>query len=261
MNAIELTRTVALFSTGLLAIACADSDGAGPTPDIQSKELPQLSAGGGIAGYDFGWTNGSGEFERFGTVLVTADISDDRGTPGDPSDDIIEQTEHWRWDQDALDDIEADEVDYNTFELQVVSQTEGWEEYSASELQDALVAHFDTTETQAWTEWSVNRQFTVAPGGLEWNNPGAGSLLYTFEATSWVSESSTITYFLKFDFSNPPAGSPVDLSWYVDAADYLIHQLSNPDDDTYEVSPVDGNNFTQTSVGIMYELTPVTAPF
>lgn len=249
MNHDRPSLLATLIAVSVLAFGCSDeSTTVGSTPDIQSRELSQLSAGGGIAGYDF-YIDINGLPTRVGTLIVTNGAYDQ-------GQGYYDQMEYWRWEPGSLADIESGTITQIDVDFVNTSAT----------YDPTLVANFESGTGQ-WTAWDVNRLFDLSSTpSLEWNNPGAGEILYTMEADAWAGATSgpnplqTITYYLKLDFSNPYNDYP-EMYWYISLADYTAwtesEQYDEDSDGIYEVRLTDDSVMTQTTVGLGYELKTV----
>lgn len=219
--------TTIAAACGLMAGCQGGSKTVASTPEIQSIELSQLSAGGGIAGYDF-----YVGLEKVGSLLVTNlegfEVGELVGTYG--KTEYYNQVEYWRWDTDALDDIRYGAVGQMT--VSFVGDSEGFDA--------TLVANFEALSSGA-VAWQVNRLFTV--GGPEDTEvqrtlPGTnGQALYGLEGEAWGDSGGTISYFMKMDFV---AGQTVpEMTWYIEPGDsytrWLASNARDGDTDKYEV--------------------------
>lgn len=242
MNLALPLRATGLLILGLAVSACSgESVTEGTTPPVQSKELAQLSAGGGIAGYDF-FVDINGLPTRVGTLVVTNGAFD-------AGLGYFDQMEYWRWDAGSLATIETGAE--QNIDVQFVGTSTVWD--------PTLISHFESG-TGSWTAWDVNRLFNMGSNPtLQWNTPGSGKVLYTMEADAWAGVIGTITYFLKMDFSGG-YGYP-EMTWYVDWLDFIIwadSEAADSDDDTiYEVRLTDDSDMSQAIIGIGYELKTV----
>lgn len=225
----------ALIATAMSLAACANQSVSEPSsPDVQQRQLGQLSAGGGIAGYDFYMTEG-GVPKRVGSLLVI----EDAGGAG-----YFDETEYWRFDPLALDSIETGDVD--TIEIDFIGKSKSFDQ--------ALVDHFEDGTT-AWTAWNVNRLFDLASDPtIVWNEPANGHVLYTMEGKGWgKAEGKRITYYLELDFNIGEAYP--EMIWYIDYDDFQAWEMARgADTRAYEVRLSHGTELQQTAVGVGYEL-------
>lgn len=241
MNHTRITSLLAALALALTAGCADESTSAGSTPDIQSRDLAQLSAGGGIAGYDF-YIDIGGLATRVGTLIVTNGAYD-------VAQGYYDQMEYWRWDPTVLADIETGAI--SDIDVDFVGTSSS---YSAT-----LVGNFESG-TGTWTAWDVNRLFNLSSiPSWQTNNPGQGRVLYTMEADAWGGEVGSITYYLKMDFTQS-LGYP-EMYWYVSWIDFTLwadSEAGDGDSDSiYEVRLTDDSDMTQTSVGVGYELKTV----
>lgn len=239
----RMTTALSLIAAvGLLTGCESGSQTVASTPQIQSMRLNQLSAGGGIAGYDF-YMLIEGVSTRVGTLLVTNGAFEEG-----PDPEYVDEMEFWRWEPGALADIESGGVDEISVDVFDTSET----------FDPAIVANFE--DNTGWTAWTVNREFTLDKRAeVVWNNPGAGRVLYELEAAAWGGESGTITYYHMMDFSGG-FGFP-EMTWYIASDDYnrWVHSEIGDEDDgsIWEVRLTSSTVFEQTSVGAGYELATV----
>jgi len=242
MNMLRTARTIALFALGLLVSACTgESTTEGSTPEVQSKELAQLSAGGGIAGFDF-YADVNGLSTRVGSLVVTNGAFD-------AGAGYTDQMEYWRWEPTALADIESGATTH--IDVDFVGTSTVYD--------PTLVAQFESG-TSTWTAWDVNRLFNLSSlPTVEWNDPGAGEVLFTMEADAWAGVVGTITYYLMMDFGGG-LGYP-HMTWYVDFFDFVLwadSEAADSDSDSiYEVRLTDDSAMVQTPIGIGFELKTV----
>lgn len=247
-------RITALFAVGLMTAACAEgTTTVETTPEIQSRQLAQLSAGGGIASYDFmvGET-------KVGALLVTEAIFDANNGALDAtlgrycSDGICNQMEYWRWDEDSLGTIQAGLSGAISVTVNGTSET-----YSAS-----IVTAFEA-DTDDFRTWDVNRLFDFSDAStFQFNSPPLGTVLFTVEATPWegFEENVSVTYYLKmqFDLGSVEQSIP-EMTWYLDYGDYETW-LADSDysastaDEIYEVRLNNDSELSQTVYGLGYEL-------
>lgn len=248
-------------SAGLvLLLGCSEgSVTEGTTPAVQSKVLEQLSAGGGIAGYDFYIDANDNDMldpgERIAALLVTHDVyggaSDDCDDPVNPT--YCNETEYWRWEAGSLANVQAGSVPDINVDFVGTSDT----------VDPVLIDNFELG-TGTWTAWEVNREFELDSNySMVWNAP-PNQVLFRLEAAAWGSlgeknPGMTITYFHLMDFTGS-AGYP-ELSWLISAEDFHRWQDSEASDDDdgsiYEVRLTSDTVLEQTAYGFGYELTTV----
>ncbi len=266
------TRIAALFALGLMTAACAEgSTTIETTPEVQSRQLAQLSAGGGIASYDFmvGAT-------KVGALLVTEAIFDAQNGTLDTninrycSAGICNQMEYWRWDEDNLATIEAGLSGPIAVTVNGTSTT-----YSSS-----IVADFEANTTDFLT-WDINRLFDFSDGSsVQWNAPPLGTVLLTVEATPWdgfdeawdlamagnplltEEQGESVTYFLKMQFDGVSAIP--EMTWYLDYSTYNYWDAcvdeptcaasSSTGDEIFEVRLNDDSELSMTTLMLGYEL-------
>lgn len=230
---------------GLLVGCQVGQKSVGTTPEIQSMELAQLSAGGGIAGYDFyiGST-------KVGALLVTNVLTAGAGdtVAAGNGTSYTNQTEYWRWDAASLASIDAGAESTITVDY-----------YDESEFTNPdSVANFESG-TGTFEAWTVNRNFSLdKQTTVQWNNPNNGDVLYRLEADAWGGETGSITYFLLLEFDSG-AVYP-DMTWFVANDDYNRWQNSeytDGDSGAYEVRLTDDSVFQATAVGVGYELATI----
>lgn len=228
----------AVLLAGSCLAACTDGSVSQPsTPEIQSRQLAQLSAGGGAAGYDLyvGTT-------RVGVLLVTNGAYDN-------GNGYYDQMEYWRWDPSSLIDLEAGDLD--DISVDFVGTSETWS--------SSLAANFENG-TSSWTAWEVNREFDLQSNySVVWNQPSNNQILYTMEADAWGGMSGSITYYLKMDFNY--SNDYPEMFWYISYYDYQLWLNSESYDEDqngiYEVRLTDDSVMEQTTVGLGYELKTV----
>lgn len=227
----------ALVALAVSLAACAsESVTEVTTPDVQMRQMTQLSAGGGIAGYDF-FATIDGVYTRFGTLLVIEDASS-------PSTGYYDETEYWRFDPVALDVIESGDVDQ--IDVDFIGKRGSFDQ--------KLADHFESG-TSTWTAMSINRLFDLSPDPtVVWNDPAQGHILYTMEGRGWGHQGNRfITYYLELDFASAP-GVP-EMVWYIDYEDFQWWQASRGDDKRmYEVRLTNDSQLNQTAAGVGYEL-------
>ncbi len=231
----SIIARAALIGAALALCACATESVSEPsTPDIQKRELAQLSAGGGIAGYDF-FATIDGQYKRVGTLLVIEDAA---------GGGYAEETEYWRFDPLGLDALEAGEI--AAFDVGFVGKRKRYRQWLADHFEDG---------TGSWVAWTVNRQFNLATDPtVVWNSPDEGHVLYELEGRGWnKGEGRRVTYYLEFDFNIGEAFP--GMSWYIDYDDFEAWQTSRGDDDRmYEVRLRRNSVLEQTPYGVGYEL-------
>lgn len=232
--------SIVVAACGLLLGCQGESVTTGTTPAIQSATLDQLSAGGGIAGYDF-YIDIGGISTRVGSLLVTNGAYD-------VAQGYYDETEYWRWEAGALAAIETGGVSDIDVDFVGTSET-----YDAT-----LVGNFESG-TETWTAWQVNRNFQLNKSqALVWNDP-PNQVLYRLEADAWGGEPGSITYYHLMDFSDG-YGYPV-MSWYIARDDYARWVASEGRDEDsdgiWEVRLTDDTVFEQTPFGLGYELQTV----
>ena len=248
MYVTHITRIVTIVALGLLAAGCGDEPG---TPVLDSRAQTQLSAGGGIASYEFR-VNGT----RVGVLLVNGDQS--VGQAGYTEFDM----EYWRWEAGSLAALETGGV--TTVDVTEVRNIDSGD--SATDIWNL----FDDTTTQGWTEWEINRDFDFSStSSVHWNAPSLGDVLFTVEADGWDGfqdgAGETVTYFLKMTFGSDPHPA---MAWYLDYSDYqawradpdcpcadpLPAACTGEDTDMYEVRLNESSVLTQTLLGLGFEL-------
>jgi len=232
--------TTIAAATGLLLGCQGESTTVGTTPEVQSRVLEQLSAGGGIAGYDF-YIDIGGVSTRVGALIVTNGAFDE-------GSGYYDETEYWRWEAGALSAIETGSVD--EIDVDFVASSETYD--------PTIIANFEAG-TSTWTAWEVNRDFNLNKGKhVVWNDP-PDQVLYELEADAWGGETGTITYYHLMDFTGG-FGYP-EMTWYIALDDYnrwVNSEFYDGDDDgIWEVRLTDDTVFEQTSVGFGYELETV----
>lgn len=229
-------RSLAVVASLFLCACAAESESVPSTPEIQRVQLSQLSAGGGIAGYDF-YADIGGVRTRIGALLVVEDADN-------PAAGYEEETEYWRFDPAALDELATGglsdiDIHYNGT----------WWWYSP------YLANAFETGTEDFTAWQVNRLFNLGEDPVVvWNRPNEGHVLYTMEGRRWrKADGGYITYYLEYDFNNGEDWP--EMTWYIDYTDFEIWQANRGDSPRiYEVRLTHDTDLRQTSVGVGYEL-------
>jgi len=232
---LHTSSAVLLFGLMVAALGCNDrSVTDSSTPETQSAGFEQLSAGGGIAGFDF-YISG----RRVGALLVTNGLSD-------ADDGYYDEKEYWRWDQQALDQIAAGGV--ISFSVDFAGTADKWD--------SGLVHNFERN-TEAWTAWVVNRLFDLNnESEVVWNDAENGRPLYHMRTNLWGALFGDIDYYLRMDFS---LGDPYpEMTWYIDYRHFLywLEAEKTDDDDNgiYEVRLEEATRFRQTNVAVGHEL-------
>lgn len=224
-----------LFGLAAALTGCNDrSVSEESTPALQRASFAQLSAGGGIAGFDF-YISG----RRVGTLLVTNGAYDEY-------DGYYDEKEYWRWDQPALDQLAGGSV--SRFDVDFAGTSDKWD--------SRLVRNFEQG-TDRWTAWVVNRQFDLQNDAeMVWNDADNGRPLYHMRTNLWGELTGSIDYYLKMDFTLGN-GYP-EMTWYIDYADFrnwLFAEKTDDDDNgIYEVRLEEATSFRQTSAAYGYEL-------
>lgn len=236
----RISTVFSLFAAvGLLASCGGESEFAGTEPDVRSAPMAQLSAGGGIAGFDF-YIDIESVRTRVGSLIVTNGAYNSAAGYDD-------NREYWRWEADVLDDIETGAID----EIEV-------DVFDTSETYDSTITANFESGTGTWTDWVVNRSFTLNKTAQAlWNNPANGVILYELEAAAWGGESGTITYYHVMDFSGN-LGYP-EMSWLIAQNDYdawVDSELGDEDTgEIWEVRLTSNTVFENVALGVGYELT------
>lgn len=232
---VRISPAVLMIGLAALFAGCVDrSVSHESSPEVQRAAFEQLSAGGGIAGFDFYIG-----FRRVGALLVTNGLEFTEGG-------YYDEKEYWRWDQSALDDLAAGDV--TSFSVGFVGTADKWD--------SRIVDRFESG-TNRWTAWVVNRLFDVnGEPQVVWNDPDGGRPLYHMRTDLWGDLTGSIDYYLRMDFSG---GAPYpEMTWYIDHRnflDWLAAEKSDDDDDgIYEVRLEEATSFRQTSVAVGHEL-------
>lgn len=230
----SIVTRAALIVASLALYACAAESVSEPsTPEVQQRQLSQLSAGGGIACYDF-YASIDGTNKRIGSLLV---IEDAFGGGYD------EETEYWRFDPLAIDDLAAGDI--AEIGVDFIGKSKSFD--------GALVDHFEA-DTGEWQAWNVNRLFDLATDPtFVWNDPPAGHVLYRMEGRGWgKANGKKITYYLEFEFTGQ---AYPEMSWYIDYDDFQSWQEARGDDNRiYEVRLNHATNLQQAPFGVGFEL-------
>ncbi len=232
MSTLRLALTLGLAAA---LSGCIDRSVSHPsTPDTQLAGFDQLSAGGGIAGFDF-YISG----RRVGALLVTNGLQD-------AADGYYDEKEYWRWDGAALRQLEAGDV--RTFHVDFVGTADKWD--------SSLVRNFER-HTGAWTAWVVNRLFDVDQDAeVVWNDADDGRPLYHMRTSLWGELTGDIDYYLRMDFQGPEAYP--EMIWYIDYRHFLDWWAAEKSDDDdngiYEVRLQEATSFRMTSMAVGHEL-------
>lgn len=205
-----------------------------PAPETQLAGFDQLSAGGGIAGFDF-YISG----RRVGALLVTNGVFDE-------DEGYYDEKEYWRWDTQSLGQLAAGDV--RRFSVDFVGTTDKWD--------SRLVDNFER-KTSGWTAWVVNRLFDVdQEAEMVWNDADNGRPLYHMRTSLWGELTGDIDYYLRMDFSGPDVYP--EMTWYIDYRHFLDWWAAEKSDDDdngiYEVRLEEATGFRQTSVAYGHEL-------
>lgn len=270
------TAAASVLTVSLLTLGCQqESQSIQTTPEVQAKQLEQISGGIGFSVYHF-YDGDKIEGTEIGALLVTNGAYN--GTYAD-------ETEFWRWDADAMADWQDDLLADIAVEWVGTSAT-----WDASLASDFEAAPDDVT-------WTVNRNFNLdtSPSIV---TETAAAHMYQMEAahwaavkdengdplvnndgyfvdengdeilrdpsgpdqsSNWIHESSTITYYMKADFTSTVNPDPYPtMTWYVSWLDYVLWNLSHDDPSSsssiYEVRLTDDSVMTGATLGFGYEL-------
>lgn len=243
------TRTLkipTLLLASVCFIACGEQ---APTeaaaPSVDQSVHAQVSSGGGVAGYTFS-VGGT----KVGTLLVTNATVDLAGSS------YANDREYWRWEAGSLAAIKAGAVDF--IDVSAVETATSWSEAVAN----LLVTNFEATpDGETWQEWEINRAYDFQESyQVVFNQPSSEKILFRMEAAGWPGFTTTVTYFLRMDFSGG-AVTP-GMTWYMSWGDYQDwledEDYVSGDESIYEVRlDADYTEMEQTWAGAGYELKTV----
>lgn len=243
------TRTLNITSLLLAAlcfVACGEQDTTNTsTTPIERSVHAQVSSGGGVAGYTFS-VGGT----RVGTLLVTSDTVYGGSFAAD--------REYWRWETNSLADIKNGDVDF--IDVSAVETAASWSGAIAGS--PSLLDNFeDTPPSETWEEWEINRSYDFQESyQVVFNQPTNDKILFRMEAAGWPGFTTTVTYFLRMDFSGG-ATTPT-MTWYMAWSDYqdwlADDDYVSGDESIYEVRlDATHTEMEQTWAGAGYELKTV----
>lgn len=247
-----MTKRTLKIPTLLLASVCFIACGEqAPTeaaaPSVDQSVHAQVSSGGGVAGYTFS-VGGT----KVGTLLVTNATVDLAGSS------YSNDREYWRWEANSLAAIKAGTVDF--IDVSAVETAASWSGAIAGS--PSLVDNFeDTPPTETWQEWEINRAYDFQESyQVVFNQPSNDKILFRMEAAGWTGFTTTVTYFLRMDFSGG-ATTPA-MTWYMSWSDYQDwledDDYVSGDESIYEVRlDATHTEMEQTWAGAGYELKTV----
>lgn len=242
-------KTTTLLLAALCFVACGEqttSDASAPA--LEHSVHAQVSSGGGVAGYEFS-VNGT----KVGVLLVTS-ASVFGGEYG-------ADHEYWRWDSTSLAELANGDIDF--IDVSAVHTAASWS--AAISGSPSLLDEFQigTEETDGWDHWDISRTYDFQESyQVVWNQPTSDRILFRMEAEGWEGFTSTVTYYLRWDFS--ASATAPGMTWYMSWSDYQ-DWLNDPDyisgdESLYEVRlHATHTEMEQTLVGAGYELKTVLA--
>lgn len=244
-------KTPTLLLAALCFVACGEQETTDTsTAPVARSVHAQVSSGGGVAGYTFS-VNGN----KVGTLLVTSATVYETL---DPALGYVPDREYWRWEVGALADLASGDLDF--IDVSAVETAASWSEAIAGS--PSLIDNFEATPTgETWDDWEINRSYDFQEGyEVVFNQPSSDKILFRMEAAGWAGFTTTVTYFLRMDFSGS-AATPT-MTWYMSWSDYQ-DWLNDPDyvsgdESIYEVRlDATHTEMEQTWVGAGYELKTV----